>query len=338
MNQSELSKVLKKCISNSYPLMIEGAPGIGKTALVEQAALSADADFMVSHPVVCDPTDASGVLWPDVAAGKAAVLPKEDLHTALTSDRPLVWLLDDFAQAAPAVQNSFAHLIHARKSGNRELPDHVTFIVACNRRTDRAGSQSVVSTIMSRCLSSVKLEPRLSDFEDWALKNGAHPAVVSYLRRRPDNLYTETPPVGEAYPCPRSWAHASNILSMDFELNSELSMLSGAVGAGAALELQASVNLMRNELNSLEALCDLEYKLPFKKPDHMCALVAGAAYYAESHPLQLIELAERLYSNKLGEYAGMLVSDSLKRFPGIQKCPKWLEFIKGPVGSFIMRC
>lgn len=337
MKQSDLREVLGKCFQNSHPIMIEGAPGIGKTAIVGQAADDVNADLIVSHPVVCDPTDAGGIMWPDVASGKAVMLPKEDLARALGSTKPTVWFLDDFAQAAPAVQNSFAHLIHARQSGTHKLPDHVVFAIACNRRTDRAGSHAVVSTIMSRCLSSVTLVPESQEWIEWGLKNNVHPAVISYIRQRPDNLYTESPNLGEAYPCPRSWNHASTILGLGLQQGTEAAMLAGAIGHGTAIELAATVQLLREKLDAERALDDPEYALP-KKPDQVCALVSAAAYYAKEREQKIFNFAVRLHALKLAEYAGMLVSDSLKRHPAIQRTDSWKEFALGPVGKLILGC
>lgn len=334
MKQSEMRSVLGKCFAHSKPIMIEGAPGVGKTAIVTQAAQDAGMDLIVSHPITCDPTDAGGILWPDVASGKAVTLPKEDLARALSAKEPLVWFLDDFAQAAPSVQNSFAHLIHARQSGPHKLPDHVVFAIACNRRTDRAGSHTVVSTILSRCLSSITLVPSCDEWITWALGAGVHPAIISYLRQRPDSLYTDTPPNGEAYPCPRSWQHASEVLSLEFNLSAETELLAGAVGHGAAVELAASAMMLREKIDARKALDDPRYKLP-KRPDQVCALVCAAAYYAEGREREVFALATRMAKENLAEYAGMLVADTVKRSPAITQTAMWTTFALSPVGDLI---
>jgi hypothetical protein len=86
------------------PILITGAPGIGKSDIVAQAAQAAGAALIISHPAVSDPTDFKGLPWPDASKDSARFLPFGEFHAALTATATTVWLLDDLGQASPAVQ------------------------------------------------------------------------------------------------------------------------------------------------------------------------------------------------------------------------------------------
>src|ERR1700733_3892079 len=110
----QLAELLAAMIPARLPLLITGAPGIGKSDIIGQAAHAAQADLLISHPAVADPTDAKGLPWPKTGTDEATFLPFGELAHAIKSTRPTVWLLDDLGQATPAVQASFMQLILAR--------------------------------------------------------------------------------------------------------------------------------------------------------------------------------------------------------------------------------
>jgi hypothetical protein len=84
---SQLAAILAKCITAKEPVLIAGAPGIGKSDIVEQAARLADAELLVSHPVTSDPTDYKGLPALDIANHCAHFLPFGDLNRLIHADR-----------------------------------------------------------------------------------------------------------------------------------------------------------------------------------------------------------------------------------------------------------
>jgi hypothetical protein len=333
LNYSQLRALLAKTLDACMPLMVLGAPGIGKTDLHKQAARDANADCIVTHPVTREPTDAAGLPFADFEAGHAKLLPLDDLHRARTSRRKVLWVLDDFAQAPPAVQNSYAHLILAREG----LPDHVVFAILANRRTDHAGSNTILSTIMSRCSSVVTLVPDVPSWVDWALGSRIHPAIVQHLRARPDHLYTEKPPMGEPFPTPRAWKEASNILHLRLDNAVEHICLEGCVGPGVAGELAATIKLHKEAIDCEKILADPRHsKLP-TKPDALCAMATGLAYYAAPETISAIcIMAERLYGVKQAEFSGLLLADVGKRHPRLKDTRAWMEMVQSDLGQAIL--
>src|SRR5271156_851581 len=157
MTPKQLSAFLSRAIPARLPILITGAPGIGKSDIVAAAAVDAKADLILSHPAVADPTDAKGLPWPGKNGTEATFLPFGELAQAIKAKNPTVWFLDDLGQASPAVQASFMQLLLARRVNGHVLPDCVTFVAATNRRADRAGVSGILEPVKSRFATIVEL-------------------------------------------------------------------------------------------------------------------------------------------------------------------------------------
>src|SRR5687768_14063984 len=114
MNAASLKQAIKASILNNDPLLIQGLPGVGKTAIVAEVTEELGWDLIVSHPSVSDPTDFKGFPWLH-QEGKVTVadwVPFGDLRQLIEAKRPTVWLIDDLGQAPPAVQAALMQLVH----------------------------------------------------------------------------------------------------------------------------------------------------------------------------------------------------------------------------------
>src|SRR5271166_284314 len=83
LRPSQLRALLAKTIPAHEPLLISGAPGVGKSDIVAQACAEANADCLIMHPVVSDPTDFKGLPW--VSDGGATFLPFGELQTLINA-------------------------------------------------------------------------------------------------------------------------------------------------------------------------------------------------------------------------------------------------------------
>src|SRR5690606_26802195 len=131
-------------------------------------------------------TDVKGLPW--IVDGSAHFLPFGELDRALHADKLTVWFLDDLGQASPAVQASYMQLLLARRVNGHVLSDHVTFIAATNRRTDRAGVSGILEPVKSRFTTIVELGAHLDDWCQWAISRDIAPELISFIRFQPDLL------------------------------------------------------------------------------------------------------------------------------------------------------
>lgn len=233
MRPAQLSAVLAKTIAARLPVLIKGAPGIGKTDVVVQAAKAAKADLVVMHPVVSDPTDFKGL--PAVVGDEAEFLPFGELSDLIDASKLTVCFFDDLGQAPAAVQAAAMQLILARRINSHVISDKVVFVAATNRREDRAGVTGILEPVKSRFATIIELNPNVDDWCGWALENGVPPELVAFVRFRPELLMSATAPTADIVnrPSPRTVTNLGKLIGIGID---DLETLAGAVGEGFAAE------------------------------------------------------------------------------------------------------
>lgn len=338
MKPSELSVFLSHAIKARLPILITGAPGIGKSDIVAQAAAAAGAELILSHPAVADPTDAKGLPWVAAGGDSATFLPFGELARAIKATEPTVWFLDDLGQAPPSVQASFMQLLLARRVNGHTLPDCVTFVAATNRRTDKAAVSGILEPVKSRFAAIVELDTHVDEWCLWALNTGWMPAeVVAFIRFRPDLLMAFKPSADLTNsPVPRTWAHAGRLVNLQLPAELELAALAGAIGEGAAVEFLSFLRLLR-ELPNIDGILlnPDKGKIP-TKPAVLYAVTTALGMKATAANFDRIAVyINRLMRDGHGEFAALLARDASNRCPEIQETTSFIKLAAGELGRLI---
>lgn len=337
MRATQLSAFLAAAIKARLPILITGAPGVGKSDIVAQAAQAAGADLILSHPAVADPTDAKGLPWVADDKTHATFLPFGELARALAATAPTVWFLDDLGQAPAAVQASFMQLLLARRVNGHVLPDCVTFVAATNRRTDRAGVTGILEPVKSRFASIVELEPHIDDWSAWALAAGLPAEVVAFLRFRSDLLcgFQASADLTNS-PLPRTWAHVARLLALGLPEPVQHAAVSGAVGDGAAVEFGAFLRLYRELPNIDGILADPDAAAIPTQPATLYAVVTalGMRTTQKAFP-RIARYAERLTGAAHGEFAALLLRDAVRKDRSVMQTAAFVKLASGPLGELI---
>jgi hypothetical protein len=335
MRAKELAALLAKTIAAKLPVLITGAPGIGKSDIVTGAAKDAGADLLLSHPAVADPTDVKGLPW--IVDGHATFLPFGELDRALKADRPMVWFLDDLGQASPAVQASYMQLLLARRVNGHVLSDNVVFVAATNRRTDRAGVSGILEPVKSRFNTIIELEAHLDDWCTWAISNDIAPELIAFLRFQPDLLckFQASADLTNC-PVPRTWSHVAKILKLGLSPTIQSSAIAGAVGEGAAVEFLAFLRLYQ-ELPSVDAiLLDPDSTDIPENPATLYALAGALAHRTtEANFGRVARFADRMVQAGRGEFAVLTVRDAMNRTPKIVNTQAFVKLATGELGQLI---
>jgi MoxR-like ATPase len=187
------------------PVFLWGAPGIGKSSLVRQFAVSLGLECVSLLGTQLAPEDLIGV--PQIIKGRSRFCPPE----TIARDTPYVLFLDELNAAAPDVQKAFYSLILDHRIGTYELPAGSVVIGAGNRATDQALARPMASALINR-LVHVHLRASAADWLTWATANGIHPWIVEYLTNRPDHLWSPPPKTEDTFSSPRSWHMLSDVL------------------------------------------------------------------------------------------------------------------------------
>jgi hypothetical protein len=336
VNATELSALLNACIPQQLPILITGAPGVGKSDIVEQSAASTGHDLLISHPVVEDPTDSKGLPFPSADGRNARFLPFGDLERALNATQPLLWFLDDLGQGSAAVQAAKMQLLLARRVGEHRLPDCVTFVAATNRQSDNAGVVRILDPLKSRFATIVEYEPTVGEWTQWAVAHGVSPMLIAFVRLRPELLISKERPKGITnLPSPRSWGFVSKLLSV-VPKALQPAAFQGAVGEGAATEFISFLEVA-SQMPSADGILANPTSAPI--PENPSVLFAiSTALAALANPAnfdRVVVYARRLVESACGEFAALLVQDALQRRPDISSCPAFIVEQAGPIGRMI---
>jgi hypothetical protein len=338
VSPKQLTELLAAMIPARLPLLSTGSPGIGKSDIIAMAAQQAGANLIISHPAVSDPTDFKGLPWPNADGLSANFIPFGEFNTALKADKLTVWFFDDLGQASPSVQAACMQLFLARRVNGHILPDCITFLAATNRRIDRAGVSGILEPVKSRFVSIVELEPDIDSWCQWAFSHGIPATLVAFLRYRPELLckFEATADLTNS-PVPRTWANLAKLEALNLPSAIESAAMAGSVGEGASLEYLAFRSMVKSLVN-LDAILLNPNKVTIpSKPSELYATVIGLASRAnETNFARIATYANRLYTEAdHGEFAVLLVRDSIRRDEKIQYTDSFVRMNSGPIGQLI---
>jgi len=278
VNQTQLLDILLN-VAVTRPVFIWGAPGIGKSSIVESFAKSLGLPCVSLLGSQLAPEDIIGV--PQIIEGKSVFCPPR----MIAREEPYCLFLDELNACSQEVQKAFYSLIHDRRIGEYHLPEGSIIIGAGNRAQDNAIVKPMSSALINR-MFHVELIASHRDWLGWAGENGIHPLIIEYIGLRPDHLWKQPPKTEEPFSTPRSWhmlsdamySYGDNIAERELEI-----LASGCLSPHHATQFRAFVKQIRNRY-ALSAIIDGKQKWPNEPADR------DALYFlAQSFKAQLIK-------------------------------------------------
>jgi hypothetical protein len=329
MNTKTYTATARELLKNKFQFLTLGAPGLGKTKIIEQLAEELDYDLIIMHPVVFDPTDLKGV--PAIVRGvedgeggytetRAEFLPTAQLRKLLDADKPTICFLDDIGQASKGVHAALMQLIMQREINGHRISDHVVFTAASNRKKDKAGVTGMITPLISRFKTRLKIEADVNSWTEWAYENEIAPEVISFVNWKPDMLHSFDPNYQDAdgetmsnQPSPRTIEAVSDLFKVGLKSHE---VLEGAVGEAFATEFLSFVEMIET-LGSIPrkiatggsvTLDDLESS----SPSILFALTQCLTQMTEKH---FVNIAKWVHRELPTEYQAKYITDCEKRFP-----------------------
>ncbi len=148
------------------PLLIEGEPGIAKTARIKQMARWLDAELSIFFAAPHPPENFAGALIPDGSGGAKNIVALAELRKIIKRGTGILFL-DEVNGAAPATQGAIQSLIHERVSGGEDIPGSVRIVAAQNPEEIATGGFRLSAPVANRFVHLTDPGPTSSEWSRW---------------------------------------------------------------------------------------------------------------------------------------------------------------------------
>ncbi len=303
------------------PLMVWGAPGIGKSTILRRIAEERGIGFIDVRLAQREPVDIRGLPVPN-KEGKC-------VDWLISGDWPRdpkskgIILFDEITAADRSLQVAAYELILDRRLGSLySMPDGWFVCAAGNRIQDAAVAKTMSSALANRFLH-VELQENSEAWVKWGLRHDVHPSVLGFIRYRPDLLFNqENENLERGWPSPRSWERVSSVLKLfpDGKGAEDIlcdKMVYGLVGNQAGVEFCAFRKVAETFDNVYEVMMDPNRTIEIpKKPDRIFALCAAVVYHlwrgaTPDEGEQLMDGFYRISDKLSSDYAAMMMMDAM---------------------------
>jgi len=312
MKPSEYFDLACLCMTNKFTLMVIGMPGGGKTEITIQAAEHIGFDVIITHPVIDDPTNYKGFPFKEVDADgniSADFVPFGMLRKLIEADRPTLMFMDDMGQAPKATQAAAMQLLWGGKLNGANISPHVSFIVASNRREDKAAVTGMIEPLKNRA-TIVHLTTNVDDWCKWAIENKQPPENIAFNRFRPKFIIEGYEPTIDFTnsATPRTIAKCGDFLKAGVPSSIEHEIYAGTAGDRFAIEFINFLQIYR-QIPDIQSI--------IKNPDAAEVPTKDSILYATCEALavqatkknfgNILKFAKRLHE----EFEIMLVRDAI---------------------------
>ncbi len=212
-------------VQTQRPIFLLGAPGIGKTAIVEQVARELDlglVDYSMTHH-----TRQSAMGLPFITsknyAGQKVDISQYTMseiiasiydHMEATGKREGILFLDEVNCVSETLMPMMLRFLQSKMLGNHSVPDGWVVVSAGNPLQYNKSARAFDVVTMDR-VKLVEVEPDLGAWLDYSRQSGAHPAVTSFVSMRPDSFYfMQTSGRKREFVTARAWTDLSNMMRL----------------------------------------------------------------------------------------------------------------------------
>jgi hypothetical protein len=277
-------------VSNIPAAMLWGAPGVGKSAGIEELAeklgreTGKRVDVTDVRLLLFSPVDLRGVPVADPERKFTDWLMPRIFDMDTSGDVINILFLDELTAAAPSVQAAAYQITLNRAVGEHKLPDNTIVMAAGNRTTDHSVAYRMPNALANRLMHfHVKVDPE--SWKRYAIDNGVNPLVLGYLSFDSSKLCRENVGLDSlAYPTPRSWMAVSSILNAVGEQCNPGTygrLIKANIGTGAAMEFIAWCNVYSKLPRTEDIFAGKRVAYP-GTPDVLYALIGAITSFAVS--------------------------------------------------------
>ena len=260
------------------PLMVWGAPGLGKSTIIRKIAEEAGIGFIDVRLAQREPVDVRGLPVPDQE--------RKCVDWFVSGEWPRegkgILLFDELTAADRSLQVAAYELILDRRLGSLYSVPDGWYICAAGNRVDDAAVATTMSSALANRFMHVELAEDAEAWVTWAVGEGIHPSVTGFLRYRPECLFRqEDENLERGWPTPRAWERVSVMMEVVPGDDEPLlrKVVYGIVGNRAGMEFMEFHKLNADFINVREMM--LNESIPPEIPakvDRKYALASALSY------------------------------------------------------------
>lgn len=215
------------------PVLLLGAPGIGKTQIMEQ--ISRECQVGLVSYTITHHTRQSAIGLPFISkkefGGKEYSVTEYTMSEIVASIynkiektglKEGILFIDEINCVSETLAPAMLQFLQCKMFGNHEIPQGWVIVAAGNPPEYNKSVREFDVVTMDR-VKKIEVEPDFAVWKEYAVKNQLHPAVISYLSTRTANFYRmETTVDGRTFATPRGWEDLSQMLMVYEKLDKKM--------------------------------------------------------------------------------------------------------------------
>lgn len=207
-------------VSAQRPVYLEGPPGVGKTAILQQIAerlkMGLVSYTMTHHtrqsalglPVI-EKRRFEGVEYSVTEYTMSEIVAEIYRHMEQTGRRTGILFLDEINCVSETLHPAMLELLQHKRFGRHRLPEGWVIVCAGNPERYNRSARAFDAVTLDR-VRLMRIEPDAEAWQEYAAKIGVHASIRAYLRLRPEDFYVSE---GENIVTPRSWCDLSEMIA-----------------------------------------------------------------------------------------------------------------------------
>ena len=319
MKLSDIPDAIVDARKAGRSLWLNGPPGIGKTAIANQARELLGIEMIGLRAVEHEPVDFGG--FPTVGTGDRVKRLREEWVPREGTEGIL--FIDELGQATVETQCAAMRLVD-------DLPSGWSVVAASNRTTDRAGVRQSPTHVLSR-FTHISVDVDRAGWQAWAADSGVHPLVRGFIDFRPEHLmptFDAALVQAERTSCnPRSWAAVSEIVRHARQSVKD-ELVCGTIGNAVGSEFRGYCQIAENCPHTDEILKHPEEAIIPKDPSALFVVTAALADRARTMDKGKLPAMIAYLVRLPVEFGALLITDVLRVHSTVLTIPaasKWVS-------------
>ena len=259
ITHTELVEQMRVALDLALPFVIWGEPGIGKSSIVEQAAILRGMKCTPVHLTQMSPQDIFGILFPDTKTGTTVQYAPQFLPGI--NDEPTILFFDEIGAAPEQVRKPATQIILERRLGSYVLAPQHLIVAASNTGEDGTLTHEMDRATADR-LIHFKIIPKFDHWRDvYASAAKIDLRVIHFLASNtqyfcasmfeaafPDK--TGNADLQQIVPTPRSWSRVSRIIQDVMDPEERKPLIEGSLGIATTIQFLRHTSLDKNTITA----------------------------------------------------------------------------------------